>query len=265
MPDAKSRLQKYSAPALEKGLDILELLSLQAGKGLSQADIAEGMGRSKNEIFRMMVVLEERGYIQRSSDDQFRLTSKFDTLFAGRTDAARLLEIARPFMEQLSAQTSLSSHFWILSDNRMQVALRSRVSEAYSLSLPEGTQRALFGSSVGACFLSELPDATARAARLRDCGETVPDADFAAFDAQVDQCHRDRVSVLHNPEANGIVEISAPITARPARGVVAALSIPMISAAGLENEIARVVSQLRITADRIMDRMMLLSVYHGAD
>ena len=69
MSEAKTKLQKYSAPALEKGLDILELLSLCSGGGLSQSEIAEGLGRSKNEIFRMMVVLEERGYIKRSDGD----------------------------------------------------------------------------------------------------------------------------------------------------------------------------------------------------
>ena len=45
----------YSAPALEKGLDILELLSKQEA-GLTQSEISRALGRSVSEIFRMLVV-----------------------------------------------------------------------------------------------------------------------------------------------------------------------------------------------------------------
>ena len=50
---ARSTDATYSAPALEKGLDILELLAGEA-EGLSQAAIAERLGRSTGEIFRML-------------------------------------------------------------------------------------------------------------------------------------------------------------------------------------------------------------------
>ena len=54
----KNSLDKYTAPALEKGLDILEFLA-DFPEGLSKVDIAKGLGRSLNEIFRMVSVLEK--------------------------------------------------------------------------------------------------------------------------------------------------------------------------------------------------------------
>lgn len=57
---AEDRPQKYTAPALEKGLDILERLSLSEA-GLSLSEIARDLGRSVSEIFRMLVVLQQRG------------------------------------------------------------------------------------------------------------------------------------------------------------------------------------------------------------
>ncbi len=93
MIDAKTKLQKYSAPALEKGLDILELLSHCSDGGLSQSEVAEGVGRSKNEIFRMMVVLEERGYIKRSEDDTFLLTSKLGELSGAHNDNLGVISV----------------------------------------------------------------------------------------------------------------------------------------------------------------------------
>jgi len=53
--------KKYSAPALEKGLDILELLSEQE-IGLTQVEIARSLDRTVGEIFRMLVVLQNRGF-----------------------------------------------------------------------------------------------------------------------------------------------------------------------------------------------------------
>src|SRR5215472_10472639 len=52
----------YAAPALEKGLDILELLGRQRD-GLTKSQLARSLDRSASEIFRMLVCLEQRGYV----------------------------------------------------------------------------------------------------------------------------------------------------------------------------------------------------------
>ena len=49
----KKNKKNYSAPALEKGLDIIELLS-DTKSGLSQAEIAKKLNRTVNEIYRML-------------------------------------------------------------------------------------------------------------------------------------------------------------------------------------------------------------------
>ena len=65
---------KYRAPALDKGLDILELLA-RAHAPLSMTGVAAAIGYSKGEIFRMLQVLEERGYIAREHDSTRRAAS----------------------------------------------------------------------------------------------------------------------------------------------------------------------------------------------
>jgi len=55
---------RYAAPALDKGLDILELLAGRP-EGLSLKQIADALGRSSTEIFRMLNQLRERAYIHR--------------------------------------------------------------------------------------------------------------------------------------------------------------------------------------------------------
>ena len=50
------------APALEKGLELLEVLAAEP-VGLTQKQLADHVGRSVSEIFRMLGVLQQRGYI----------------------------------------------------------------------------------------------------------------------------------------------------------------------------------------------------------
>ena len=81
----------YSAPALEKGLDILELLA-DSAPGLTQNQIAARLGRSAGELFRMLEVLERRGYLGRSpSDGSYSLTLKLFELAHRQPPVKRLL------------------------------------------------------------------------------------------------------------------------------------------------------------------------------
>src|SRR3546814_12419593 len=78
----------YSAPALEKGLEIIELLAAER-RPMSTRAIAERLGRSEGEIFRVVFVLVERGYLRRDSvSDELTLRNR---LFAPgvRTPRAR--------------------------------------------------------------------------------------------------------------------------------------------------------------------------------
>ncbi len=62
---------RYSAPALEKGLDILEALA-QTDGGYTLNELAQALGRNVNEIFRMVMTLQHRGYIaQGEPDDRY--------------------------------------------------------------------------------------------------------------------------------------------------------------------------------------------------
>ncbi len=88
------RRAAYSAPALEKGLDIIELLAA-APEPLSTRQIAEQLGRSKNEIFRMVFVLVERGYLSRdAATDVLTLSNRLFEL-GMRTPRSRAISAVR--------------------------------------------------------------------------------------------------------------------------------------------------------------------------
>ena len=86
----------YRAPALDKGLDIIELLALSS-IGLTQAKIANHLNKSVNEIYRMLNTLRERNYLEfDSSTDQYRLSYKLLNLAASFNPTKTLLEKANP-------------------------------------------------------------------------------------------------------------------------------------------------------------------------
>lgn len=60
----KNRLsQGYTAPALGKGLEVLELLANESGP-LTPGQIARKLGRTTSEIYRVILTLEKRHYIE---------------------------------------------------------------------------------------------------------------------------------------------------------------------------------------------------------
>jgi len=102
----------YTAPALEKGLDILELLAAE-GESLSQTTIAQRLSRSTPEVFRMLAVLERRGYLARNGDGGYRLTLRLFELAHQHPPLKRLLSVALPAMHELALQTRQSNHLVI--------------------------------------------------------------------------------------------------------------------------------------------------------
>src|SRR4029078_10184850 len=66
----------YSAPALEKGFDIIELLAA-APDGLTSSEIAQRLGRSPRGIFRTLVVMEPRDWLRKSpKTDRYSVSYK---------------------------------------------------------------------------------------------------------------------------------------------------------------------------------------------
>ncbi len=253
MSETKTKLQKYSAPALEKGLDILEFLSLSdVTPSLSQ--LASGIGRSKNEIFRMMIVLEERGYIERQDGDLFKLTGKLALLGGERTDNSKLAELAGPYMERLAEETELSNHLWVPSDTGDLIVINSvSSSQNYGVTVQVGYRTPVFATSVGACFLSELD---VEADRIKLLGTIAPKqslSDLQAFSDRATECVQQGYISLGSPESQAINEISAPIRHVPGKMVIAALTIPHLANVLIDNRRELVINALRTTALQLQE------------
>ena len=147
----------YSAPALEKGLDILEDLAERSG-AISVRDLAERLGRSKSEIFRMVHVLIARGYVRRDAKtDEIKLTNKLFDLGL-RTPASRaLLAVALPEMETLAQQVDQSPHIVVLHRGRTVILAHVPANSDFSLTIRAGYGRLASDAASGKIIMAFQP------------------------------------------------------------------------------------------------------------
>ncbi|MCH9656811.1 MAG: IclR family transcriptional regulator [Planctomycetes bacterium] len=94
-----------SVPALERGLDVLELLN-QVPEGLGISELAARLSLNKNSVFRITHTLTDRNYLERDPlTKRFRLSTKFLTLGLPQVGDVSLVEEALPFMRELRDAT----------------------------------------------------------------------------------------------------------------------------------------------------------------
>ena len=111
--DPADAADRYRAPALDKGLDILELLAEQH-QGLTRGEIVKAMGRSPSEIYRMLERLVARRYVTRSPEgDRYALSLKLFVLAHRHPPVNRLVARALPAMDAFTKAAEQSCHLGV--------------------------------------------------------------------------------------------------------------------------------------------------------
>lgn len=152
---------RYSAPALEKGLDVLELLAADP-HGSSLQEIAYRLDRSPNELFRMLDVLARRGFIARQPDGGYVLTLRLFELAHLHPPVDRLLDCAMPHMQELAHATRQSNHLCVHHDGRLMVLARAESPEPMSYSVRQGSHYAFRDDRVSARVITAFQNGERR-------------------------------------------------------------------------------------------------------
>lgn len=248
--------RRYRAPALEKGLDILELLAT-ASEPLSMTAIVKALGRSHGELFRMIQVLEFRGFLERDArSDAYSLTDRLFSLGMHQPQILNFIELALPEMRALAANSGQSCHLAFHTAGDIVVVARMESVEQLGFSVRVGYRQRLI-RTVSGVVLYAFQDAAVRA-RWEAMLKPRPDrATLEAFRARAELVRAAGLEMAESPFVAGITDISAPVL----RGdsAVAALTIPFIArhdegsdrdtAAALLKESAERLSAQLIAAD----------------
>ncbi len=146
--------QNYSAPALEKGLDILELLS-DSISGLSQADIAKKLKRSVNEIYRMLNILVSRNYIELDArSETYHLTYKLLQISSRHQPIKNLMQKSIPVMREIAQLTNQSLHLSIYYAGKLLIIGQVDSPSKTNYSVPTGATFDLLATSSGRVILA---------------------------------------------------------------------------------------------------------------
>ena len=217
--------QKYTAPALEKGLDILDVLSSH-DHGLTQAEIARALNRSVSEIFRMIAVLRRRGLVDlEQGGDRYYLTTKLFEMASRTPILTRLTVAAGAIMRQIAHETDESVQLAVLSEGKTLVIGQVDNPGYNVLSVRLGARIDAWQTSSGMVILANLrPDDLV--AFLTDYPH--PDGtDKAVLAEELAQIKAQGYELRPSHVVKGVTNISVPIMGHE-RVAVAAMTIPYI-------------------------------------
>ena len=216
---------KYAAPALEKGLDILEVLA-NAEQPMGLNVLAKAMGRTVSEIFRMAVTLEHRGYISIDGNDRYSLSLKMLELSHRQQPLRGLVATATPLMRELSGRAYQSCHLSVYHDGQLLVVAQVDAPGPFTMGAKVGALGKLSDTASGKLLLA-FRDAAERtrmlAAQIRIHGELEIDA--AQLLRQIDEVRRDGTITAPSTRVRGATDVSRPIFGSH-QEVIAALTVP---------------------------------------
>jgi DNA-binding IclR family transcriptional regulator len=145
------------ARALLRALSILECFSLET-PALALQEIYRTVKLPKSTTFRLVVALQEAGYLLQRGDQRYTLSYKLLLLGSVVRETQEVREITRPLIEGLARSTGETVTLSTRSgDERIVLDVAQSKSTLRSIVLPGDRLPLLYGAS-GKMFLSELDD-----------------------------------------------------------------------------------------------------------
>ncbi|HEV8113286.1 MAG TPA: IclR family transcriptional regulator [Planctomycetota bacterium] len=225
---------RYRAPALEKGLDILELLA-DRPEGLSQSEIARSLERSVGEIFRMLACLVDRGYlsIQRPSD-RYVITLKLFELAHRHAPLQQLIASALPRMRDLAAKVHQSCHLTVVETGHGVVVAQADAPGEIGFAVRVGAVVDLLSTASGRVLLAFQPTAERERILALD-PESRSRRALAREVEDVLQTIRSRgYEDMESTRIRGVHDLSFPVL-DPRACAVAAMTMPFIARLDVED------------------------------
>lgn len=146
--------------AVLRGLEILRLLSEEGPQ--TSSGLASRTRLPQPTVVRLLETLIAAGYVYKEADGNgFGVTARTLALSRGFDANSRLVQIAKPLIEELRVRIGWPSSLavFVEADTAMSIAYTNR--EAYGMSMPGrlGARLPLLATSVGKAYLGSLPEA----------------------------------------------------------------------------------------------------------
>ena len=217
--------ERYRAPALDKGLDILELLA-ETEEGLSQAEIAKALSRSPNEIYRMLDRLVRRGYIARTPTDRYELTLKLFALAHRHAPMRRLVSQAVPVLRDFARAAGQSCHLAVYDRGEVIVVAQVDSPGYWGVSVRVGARVGLFDTGSGHVLLAYATPTERKL--MAEEHEMMPlETKPADLDARLADIAKRGYEQMESRQTPSVINLAVPILG-PQGSILAAMTCPYV-------------------------------------
>lgn len=238
-----------SSAGLRRDLEILEVLAGHGddrdADGFGVSWIAERLGREKSQVSRALRSLELEGMVERDPlTRRYRLGWRLFAL-AARTQHARLVRLAAPYVRRLAAAFDEDAYLCVLRGSMVLTLLSVPSSRAYHR-VWEGVSVPVIMAGAGRSLLADWDDD-----RVRELLKaTLPSGLDSAVSSEeqwlaaIAQARSAGYAISDTELDDGEIAVSAPV--RDHRGLItAALSVSVTRSAGRSrlHEIGEIVAQ----------------------
>lgn len=238
----------YATPALEKGLDVIELLA-RYPVGLSKSQIAGELNRTLSEIFRMLHCLERRGYISMLESERYCLTLKLFQIAQEHPPTERLITESLPVMQRFAQNCLQSCHLGVLQDTNVVILAQVNSGTSVGFYVKPGSSIDLMEAATGYVILAHFtPEQRERI--LAEWSRRTRAKPPRDLNIHLDRIRKTGYEKCASYQVKGIVNISFPILDN--RGTpLAALTVPYIEYSTGSVSLAYVIDILRRAAIEI--------------
>lgn len=255
LKELTSKKKHYSAPALEKGLDLIELLSGES-EGLTIHEITSKLDKSVGELFRMIAVLEQRGYVELpAGSDKYILTLKMFGLSNRFPPVKRLTTVASTIMQRLAFTIEQSCHLVIYYEGKGHVVVQQDSTSVRNFSVRLGAEATLMNTCSGHVLL-----AYAEKEKFEMMINRIPinhsKPNLKGFQPIVERVLSQGFELIKSAQAQGVQDIGYPIFDHTAQ-VVAVLVVPFVEYLDDSHtvELPEAQRKIAIAADDISTRL----------
>lgn len=217
----------YRAGALERGLRALEGFT-PARPLQSLSEIAEGLGLTRSAAYRVVMTLEQLGYIARSGDGKrYRLTPRVLALGHHYLKSLDFHELAAPHLDELRDTTGLTAHLGVRDGTEVVYVYRALSRRSLVSNVPVGTRLPAHATSMGRVLLTgvgldEL--AVLYGGRHLEAYSAETPTSLVALQRRIEADRARGYVISHSSFAPGTAAIAAPLQDQSGR-VLAAINL----------------------------------------
>ena len=208
--------------SFERGLRVIRAFGSGQAE-MTLAAVARETELNRATARRLLLTLEELGYVQRRAD-LFRLTPRVLDLGYAYISSFGLPQLALPFLETLSEKLHEASSVGVLDDTDVVYVARVPAKRVMTVSIGLGSRFPAYRTSLGRALLASLPDDEVRCLweasdRSDPTARTV--TTYKDLAKQLDEVRRRGYALVDQELELGVRSIAAPLHDSSGRTIAA--------------------------------------------